>query len=156
MTLQHGSQNAYQPTWCQILLIHYIRSGNLFTITGGMNCTLSLEGRKIIWFYPKMLSLSNYEEDWLLLTYYPSTCSTWIFALTHCCTLTWVTTILLRTISNVHAGRGFPSLHCTVDWSNVGSLLVFDSSPYITSKNLDGVWWMTVGKHMAVVSCELL
>jgi len=25
MTLQHGSQHAYQLTWCQILLIHYTR-----------------------------------------------------------------------------------------------------------------------------------
>jgi len=35
-----------------------------------MNCALSLAGRKIYWFYPKVLPLSNYEEEWLLLTYY--------------------------------------------------------------------------------------
>ena len=43
--------------------------GNLFTITGRTNCVLSLAGRKIYWFYPKVLPLSNYEEEWLLLTY---------------------------------------------------------------------------------------
>jgi len=32
--------------------------GNLLTITDRMNCTLSLAGRKIIWFYPKTLPLS--------------------------------------------------------------------------------------------------
>ena len=26
MKLQHGSQHAYQRTWCQILLIHYTRA----------------------------------------------------------------------------------------------------------------------------------
>jgi len=26
MKLQHGSQHAYQLTWCQILLIHYTRA----------------------------------------------------------------------------------------------------------------------------------
>ena len=42
--------------------------GNLFTITSRTNCALSLAGRKIIWFDPKLLLLSDYEEVRLLLT----------------------------------------------------------------------------------------
>jgi len=34
----------------------------------------SLAGRIINWFYPKILPLSNYEKDCLLLTYYLSIC----------------------------------------------------------------------------------
>jgi len=37
--------------------------GYLFTITGRMNCALSLAGRKINQFYPKILPLSNNEEE---------------------------------------------------------------------------------------------
>jgi len=37
--------------------------GNLFTITDRMNCALSLAGRKINLFYPKILPLSNSEEE---------------------------------------------------------------------------------------------
>jgi len=48
--------------------------GNLFAITGRMNCSLSLAGRKFSSFYPKIILLSNYEEEWLLLTYYLCTC----------------------------------------------------------------------------------
>jgi len=44
-----------------------------------------------------------------LFTYYLRTCLSWSFVLTRCCTLTWVTKILMRAISNVHAGRRFPS-----------------------------------------------
>jgi len=47
-------------------------------------------------------------------------------------------------------------IHYTVDWSSVGSLLTFDRSPYMTLQNLEEVWWMTVGKHVAVVSSKLL
>jgi len=61
------------------------------------------------WFHPKILPLSNYEEVWLLLTYYLSTCLSWSFVLTWCCTLTWVTEILMWVISNVHASRRFPT-----------------------------------------------
>jgi len=32
--------------------------GDLFTITGHMNCALSLAGRKIKWFYPKIVPVS--------------------------------------------------------------------------------------------------
>jgi len=56
--------------------------GNLFTITGRVNCALSLAGRKINWFYPKILPLSNYGEEWLLLTCHQSTCLSWSFLLT--------------------------------------------------------------------------
>ena len=62
--------------------------GNLFTITGRIYCASSLAGRKIIKsikinsFYPKIRPFSNYEEEWLLLTYYPSTCLSWSFVLT--------------------------------------------------------------------------
>jgi len=41
-----------------------------FTLTGRMKCALLLAGRKITWFYPKILPFSNYSEKWLLLTYY--------------------------------------------------------------------------------------
>ena len=58
---------------------------------------------------PNILSLSDYGEEWLLLTYYVSTCVSWNFVLTRCCTLTWVTKIMMRTISNLHAGRRFPN-----------------------------------------------
>jgi len=50
-----------------------------------------------------------YEEEWLLLNYYLSTCLSCGFVLTWCCTLTSVTKILVRAISNVHAGRRFPT-----------------------------------------------
>jgi len=39
------------------------RAGNLFTITGRVNCALSLVGRKSNYFCPKILPLSNYEEE---------------------------------------------------------------------------------------------
>jgi len=41
--------------------------GNVFTITGRINCELSLVGHKINYFCPKILPLCNYEEEWLLL-----------------------------------------------------------------------------------------
>jgi len=37
--------------------------GNPFTITGRMKCEFSLAGRKINSIYPKILPLSNYEEE---------------------------------------------------------------------------------------------
>ena len=66
--------------------------------------------------FVKIQPLSNYEEEWLLMTYYLSTCLSWIIVSTRR-TLTWVTKILLRAISNVHpgriwpAGRRFPTLY---------------------------------------------
>jgi len=77
--------------------------------TGRTNCALPLASRKINWFYPN-LPLANYEEEWLLLTDYISTYLSWSFVLMRCCALTWVTKILMRAISNVHAGRRFPLL----------------------------------------------
>jgi len=47
--------------------------GSLFIITGRMICALPLAGRKMNKLYSKIKSLSNYEEEWLLLTYYLST-----------------------------------------------------------------------------------
>jgi len=55
-------------------------------------------------------------------------------------------------ISNGGAGH-----HCPPAGDGpVGSLLTFDRSPYMTLWNLVGVWWMTMGKHVAVVSSKLL
>jgi len=62
---------------------------NLFIITGRMKCALLLAGRKINRFYPKILPLSNYEEEWLLMTCDLSTCLLWSFVLTRFCTLTY-------------------------------------------------------------------
>jgi len=81
--------------------------GNLFTTTGRVNCVVSLEGPKINKCDPKIIPLSNYEEEWLLLAYYLSTCLSWSFVLTRCYTLTWVTNIMMRAISKVHAGHRF-------------------------------------------------
>jgi len=58
--------------------------GNLFAITGRMNCALSLAGRKINRFYPKILPSCNCEEALFLLTYYLGTCLSWSFVLTRC------------------------------------------------------------------------
>jgi len=51
----------------------------------------------------------NYEKEWLLLNYYLSTCLSCCFVLTWCCTLAWVTNILVRALSNVRAGRIRPA-----------------------------------------------
>jgi len=83
--------------------------GNLFTIMSCMNCALSLMDCKIKWFYPKIIPLFNYEEEWRLLTYYLSTCLSWSFVLTRCCTLNWVTKILMWAMLNVHTGCRFPT-----------------------------------------------
>jgi len=88
--------------------IIYTRGGNLFTITGRMNYALSLAGRKIILFYLKFLPLLNYEEEWLILTYYVSTCLSWSFVLTRCCALTWVTKILMRATFGSRAATSPP------------------------------------------------
>ena len=98
--------------------------GNIFTITGLMSCALSLADRKIYGLFPKVLPLSDYEEEWLLLMYYLSACLLCSFVLTWSCTLTLVTKILMRAISNVHvdriwlAGRRFltPVIKCNVWW----------------------------------------
>ena len=41
------------------------------------------------WLYTKILPLSNYEEEWLLLAYFLSTCLSRSFVLTWCCALTY-------------------------------------------------------------------
>ena len=83
--------------------------GNLFAITSRMNCAISLAGRKIDRFYPKIPPLFNYDEEWLFLTYYPVIYISWSFVLTRCCTPTWVKKILLRAISNAHVARISPA-----------------------------------------------
>jgi len=101
--------------WCKFTYLFSFRLfprsgvGNLFTITGRIKCALSLAGRKINWFYPHILPLSNYEEERLLLAYYLTTCLSWCLVLKRCCTLTWVRKIMLRAISSVYAGRRFPT-----------------------------------------------
>jgi len=57
------------------------------------------------------LSLSNYEERQFLLTYCLSIHLSWSLVLTWCCTLSWVTKILMQAICNVHAGRFWPAGH---------------------------------------------
>ena len=52
------------------------------------------------------------------------TCLSWSFVLTRCCTLTWVTKILMTAISNVHASRRFPTpalQHVSIFCSLAGS-----------------------------------
>jgi len=85
--------------------------GNLFSITGHMNCALLLVGCKTKQFYPKILPSFNYEEERLLLTYYWITYThlSWCFILMWCYALTWVMEILVQAISNVHMGRRFPT-----------------------------------------------
>ena len=55
----------------------------------GMGNLTTITGRKINQIYPKILPLSNYEEEWLILTDCLSTCLTWSFVLARFCTLTW-------------------------------------------------------------------
>ena len=67
-----------------------------------MNCWLSPAGRK-------NKSTILYEREMLLLIYCLSICLSWSFVLTRCCVLTWVMKIAKEAISNVHAGRMFPT-----------------------------------------------
>ena len=90
--------------------------------------------------------------SWLYLT----TCVSWSFVLTRCCTLTWVTKILMRAISNVHAGRRFPApvvkasiftprkiincnlfkrVHCTCAWAKFSRSTVL-SKLYIITRSI--------------------
>ena len=84
-----------------------IRVGNLFSTRGTWIVHYGLQNQLIfLWnFFFTYLP----EEEWLLLTYYLSTCSSWSFVLTRGCTLTWRSKILMRSISNVHAGRIWPA-----------------------------------------------
>ena len=60
------------------------------------------------WFDPKILLWGM-----RLLLWHPAlskpTRVSWSFVLTRCCVLTWETKILMRAISNVHAGCRFPN-----------------------------------------------
>jgi len=49
MKLQHGSQHAYQLTWCQILLIHY----------GLLKWRTAVRIRTFGWRRPDLVSLSK-------------------------------------------------------------------------------------------------
>ena len=95
--------------WNAIVRAESEVGGNVFTVASRMNCALSLVVHKINQFYPKIFPLFNFEEEWLLVTDYISTCLPWSFVLTRCCALSWVTKILMRAISNVHAGRIWPA-----------------------------------------------
>ena len=114
----------------------YNTSGNLFTVTGRMNCALSQASRKINKVHPKILPLFNNEEEWLLLTYYLSTCLSWCSVLKRCCTLTWISKILMQAIWNVHAGRRFSTseLHKCITLCSVFQKLNQDQDNYHMSK----------------------
>ena len=84
-----------------------------------MNCALSLAGRKIIRFYPKIPPLSNYEEEWLLLNNYLSTCLSCSFVLTRC-TMTWETKVWIGPYQMFTRAAGSPPL-----------LYMFDSLPVL-------------------------
>ena len=99
-----------------------LKSGvkNLLIITGRMNCALALAGRKINLMQPKIMSLSNYEEEWLILTCCQGTWLSW--------TLTWVTKILIRAISSIHVGRRFSTprgAKTTTVWGLINSEFCF-------------------------------
>ena len=101
----------------QLISLH--QGGNLITTPGRMNCALSLAGRKINRFYPKIPPLSNYEEEWLLLNYYLSTCLS-CSVLTRCCTMTWVTKVWIGPYQMFTRAAGSPPL-----------LYMFDSLPVL-------------------------
>jgi len=81
---------------------------NCLNFESGVGSLFTITGPKINWFYPKISPLFNCDEKWLFLTYYPIICILWSFVLTRCCTPTWVKKILMRAISDVHAGCKFP------------------------------------------------
>ena len=74
----------------------------------------------------------------VLLTYYLRICLSCSFVLTRFCTLNWVTKILMRAISNVHAGRRFPTL-------GVIALLQYGNNVYkliLTRKRFRKIIWL--------------
>jgi len=79
---------------------YYRGPHELCIITGGSKIQVILSQNSIF---------INYEEEWLLLNYYLSTCLSCCFVLTWCCTLAWVTNILVRALSNVRASRIWPA-----------------------------------------------
>jgi len=56
--------------------------GNLFTIADRMNCYIIAGEPQNQFIYPKILPLSDYKAERLLLTYYLSTYLSWSFVLT--------------------------------------------------------------------------
>ena len=78
---------------------------------------------KINQFHSKILPLYKCEEEWLLLPYYLITCLSRSFVLTWCCTLTSVTKIWMRAISNLHAGRRSPTPCFSASGENAVPLL---------------------------------
>ena len=60
----------------------------------------------------------------------------WSFVLTRCCTLTWVTKSLMRTISNVYAGRRFPT---PVLRRGIPREMVIDATPLVSGVGAGGV-----------------
>jgi len=83
------------------------RVGNQITIKGRMNCALSLACRKVNYFILKLYLYLTMKKSGF--SYYLSTCLSWSFVLKRCCAPTWLTKILMRTTSNVHAGHRFPT-----------------------------------------------
>jgi len=47
-------------------------------------------------FILKFYLYLNMRKEWLLSIYYLSSCLSWSFVLTRCCSLTWVTKVLMR------------------------------------------------------------
>ena len=85
----------------------YIRRGEPIYYHGPHEVFIVADGPQINQFC--LLPLSNYEEEWLLFTYYLSICLSWSFVLARFCTFIRVTRILMWAISNVQAGRRFPA-----------------------------------------------
>jgi len=93
--------------WTVTIQLFKAGVGKLFTIMGRINCGLLLAGRKkcILRFYFYLIM----RDGGFLLHPNLSTCLSWSFVLTWFCTINWLTKILMRAISNVHAGRRFPT-----------------------------------------------
>jgi len=89
--MQRLESTFWLATRFELFLVTRAGTGNLVTITGRMNCALSLADRKINCFYPKILPLGLSQ---ILASF---------------STLNWVTKILLRALSNVHAGHIWPA-----------------------------------------------
>ena len=112
-----------------------------------MKRAILLVSRKIDWFYPEILPLSNHEEEWLLLTYYLCTCLSWIFVSTRCA-LTWVTNILVRPISNVHAGRIWPTADLVFPTPGAGPGRFWEQVSWNYTKTTE--WLLTQGPVVLV------
>ena len=89
-------------TWYRGLI--YCRGGEPIYYHGPYKLWIIAVGPQITTLYPKILPLSYYEDGGVLLH---RTWLSWSFVLTWFSTLNWVTKILMRAISNVHASRRF-------------------------------------------------